>query len=363
MSIISTKILYAVVMLLVALLAYGTDRSGKRSQWYAIAIVIILSLLVGLRGETVGVDTWTYKSIFEYNNGQVSAVYGVTEPVFLYISSVIMSLSGETWLAFLFWAFVTNGLIVSRLYQLRERLSFITAIFLYMLVYYFPSMNIMRQMVAVALVFYGTKWLEGHQRIWKFMIVTVVALLIHYSAAICFLLLPLSLICRERQLSRAKKMLLWLMFFAVPLLVYGAYTLIIAQYEDFLNPGRAAVGIGTLIPIKLAILLFVFIWERNKASRDEGDYGHEYKMVQLAYLIGLLGFFISYFWRYADRMVYYFAIFETVCYGVWMRKHRRNDLIKLMLLFVMALYFLTLVILAGEGSGQGQYPYTLFWMN
>ena len=366
MSIISTKILYTFVILFVVLLAYKTDKSKKKSQWYAVAIVIILSLVVGLRGEAVGVDTWVYKTIFEYNNGQVLSAYGVAEPVFLYVSSGIMTLTGEAWFVFLFWALLTNGLIVSRLYQLRGRLSFPTAIAMYTLVYYFPSMNIMRQMVAIALVFYGTKWLEGHQKIWKYVVMMVIAVLIHYSALICLVFIPVSLICRGNYLSKAKKILLLLMVLAFPIAIYVAYTFAIAQYAVFLTPGHSGAGIGALIPIKLAIFLFVFIWEHDKRvaiSLSGSDYKAEYKMYQFAYLIGLLGFLISYFWRYADRMVYYFAIFETICYGIWMRKHCRNDIIKLLALLVIAAYFLTSVVLAGEGSGQGQYPYAFFWMD
>ena len=363
MSIVATKLLYLVMMCAVLVSAYAVDKSKSQSRRYAFVIILVLSLIAGLRGESVGVDTWVYKSIFESNNGKIAYLYGVTEPIFVYISSVIMTLTGNAWPVFLFWSVVTNAFIVSRMYELRYRCSFTISVAVYVLVYYFPTFNIMRQMVAVAIVFYATKWLEGRQSILKYVVAVIVASMIHYSAAISLVYIPIYLYFKKNHLSRAKKILLLLLVLSVPVIFFGVYYLFVSQYVGYLSAGISGTSAGLMIPLKLCIMLCIIVWERCRASvKLHQDQIAEYRVHKVAYFVGLAGFMFSYFWQYADRVVYYFVIFETACYGIWLKHHRRNDVIRLMIIMVLCVYFVSTYLLGGEGSGQGQYPYYFFWM-
>ena len=294
MSVASSKILYICIIVIVLGLANGVTKSRKHSLRYAIIMVIILALIAGLRGSSVGIDTLTYKMLFELNDGRVLYAYGVSEPVFIYLSSAIMTISGHTWTVFLFWAIVTNGLIIFRLYELRDRLSFVMSLAVYMLIYYFLTFNIMRQMVAVGIIFFAARWLEGKQQLYKFLVAALIAFLIHNSALISLVYIPISIICRHRQLSKAKELILVCCMLTAPIVWYVGYIFAFSRYQYVLQANIQRAEVGLVVPLKILTFICALIFAGKQLKRTENGIG-EYKIYLLAYSIGLAGFLFSYF--------------------------------------------------------------------
>ena len=155
--------------------AYLANNSNKKA--YLFMLVAVLTIMAGFRGVNCGVDTPLY-----YDNIVKDFPYSwqFREEGFRLIATYFMENFQNPQLVFIFCAFVTNLLILLRLWDFKDKANFGFMTLLYLLLYFSNSMNIMRQYVAVAIVFYGTRYLNKNKLL--FIPFVTVAFFIHRSS-------------------------------------------------------------------------------------------------------------------------------------------------------------------------------------
>lgn len=130
----------------------------KDNKLFLVLGVVALSLGAGLRNDNVGLDTYQYISAFKTN---FSVIWLFKETGFREISRLLMNaFSGNTTCLLLLYAAVTNALILYRLWDFRKDCSYSYMAFLYITLHYMNTLNIMRQYIAIAIVFFATRFLE-----------------------------------------------------------------------------------------------------------------------------------------------------------------------------------------------------------
>lgn len=366
-----SRLLYISLLLLTAGFAWlAQRRDGKRARLFVFLIVLLLTLVSGLRGGSVGIDTEAYRTVFQASQYGLaySARFGVTDGGFLLITYVTVWLFQTPQAPFVVFGAIINGLIVVRLYELRRQISFPLAMLSYVCLFYPYTFNIMRQCVAVAMIFYASQYLTENKYI-KFICVVLLAMTVHTSAIAGLGLLFVDFVRWKRLPRRVKKWLrplLWLL----PLLCGLLAAFLFARYAHLMGLGKY-IHPGLMIPLKMCYLIVWYFMEFEqrlqfkspaKICRDGIDalFVRNEKTHVLYYAIGLCCNFAAYYIRYFDRVGLYFSLFELIVFGMMAKRTRNVPLIWLFPLALCLLYFWG--ALHGNG-GQGQLPYLPFWLN
>lgn len=188
------------------LLAFFANRAEKRWKFLALSVVSILVTvaLAGLRDYSIGIDVKNYfnmerfwagaiksDSLWDYLRAYISG--GYREPLFALFLGSIAQLTGSyrvfLWAAH---AVIVTGVYIGAFRQ-RKRVEPALVLLLFYLLYYNNSLNIIRQYMAVALLFAVFADLEQRKFV-RYVIVTVVASLIHTTALLGLVPLAVTLI-------------------------------------------------------------------------------------------------------------------------------------------------------------------------
>lgn len=136
------------------------------------------------------------------------------------ISKALRQLTGTDRIVFLFYAFLTNGLIISRLWKWKNRCSFVLMMFFYLTLYYPQSLNIMRQYVAVAVVFWAFDFVF-EKKYKRYIVMVLIAACFHASSLLAIVFFPIHYYMTNRNLikkiSFSFSILILLLFVAMPL--------------------------------------------------------------------------------------------------------------------------------------------------
>lgn len=318
-----------------------------------VVIAIILIVVSGMRTEEVGIDNSLYagkhyQHMLLYGANTVSKWY---DTYYIYLMELVSQI-GTYYLFTLVVSTMTYTLIITRLWELREVASFPVALLTFMCVYWPMSLNISRQFLAVALVFWGSRFFFSKQYM-RFSIIIIIAMLIHKISIISFglfLLLPLF----SNELSRTKRTLVTLAGIISPIIMVIVLTLLYTNYAgNYL--GSVNIDIGFMGIIKV---LFIFgMLMLCKSSTDQAIESNEIKGMVAVATAGVLVAFAGYFFSHLDRIALCFLMYEPILYGYLFKKNSKA-ISNTTLLFVAVLCSYTLLS-SLLSDAQGIVPYSL----
>lgn len=353
-----TYVVYILLLFLVLLFSGQAQRTQKRT--YLWLLVLALTFVAGCRAFTVGKDTVSYIRIFNYlENDLWDWAYG--EIGFKWFSLVFLELFKNYTLLLLVYAFATNALIILRLWDFRKVSSFTCMVACYYISFWFMTMNIMRQFVAIAIVFYATKYIE-QKKYFKFLCFVGIATLFHTSSLIGIGFVALD-IFQWRFLNRIQKILMGTAVFCSPVVIF--YILeALARYEHYLNSiSKASFGIMIIAKLALyffSLLLFYKMKPNKKECKDVMEHNqYSIRCVKLYYLSGLLLTSLGYFISIMSRIGLPFYLYECVYFGMLVKITRGKEIFRM----VLMLLFLYIFILDMISNGQGVLPYVFVWQS
>lgn len=345
MSIQSLTLYIGVGIMSVWLTNYATKYNKKSFLFLAI---MCLSLFSGLRAETIGIDTINYFKIFNYiAHGQLSRVHGL-EKTFTYICKILLDIwENNNFLLFIF-AFVTHALIILRFWDFKDDISVAWSVFCYYCTFYFLSLNIMRQFCAIAIVFFGTRYLkEGKYLV--FSIFVTMGTLFHLSALLGFGYLLLELFEWSHFAKKRKALLISLLLIGTLLSTY-VLTLVL-KYERHFEEQKEFEGIGIYFIIKFIFFICSGFFITKRIDKDTR------LLTQVYYFIGFALSSIGFFYPFMDRIGLYYMIYEGVYLGMLVKNSTDNSWFKIL----VGLLFGTAFIYSFLQDGNGCVPYFFFW--
>lgn len=324
-----------------------------------VIIILFLSLCAGFRGESVGCDTLGYMyNIESCRPGYYGGVIGGMEQGFYLLIKSILLVFDNTQFVLIVIALLINTLIITRLWSLKDKISFSFAVFCYTALYYLSTYSGIRQWIAVAVVFYASKYVF-EQKYGIFTIFVLIASTIHNSALIALIYIPLDMVFWERVPLKYKKIFL-ISVISSPLLLYGMFVLItktglISQYAHLLADDYKNINIGFSLFIKLAFIIFVVSLVKEKDYRFKDIYFG--KKVILFYFVGVVLTFSGYFYYNISRIGWYFMVYEIVFFSMVSKTKRFGIVLKYAIVLVsLYLFYRNL-----KGSGASEMPYIPFW--
>ena len=337
------------------LLSHGAVRHQRKGfVWIQ---VLLLTLLAGLRGETVGIDTASYLEKFQLlAAGDFAGAYGLEFSFKAVCFLVLKFVPSNTFLLLLF-AFLTHGLILWRFWDYRQVSSYPWMVFCYYLGFFFMSLNCMRQFCAIAMVFYASRYLE-RRRLMAFVFGVLLAAVFHGTAVVGLVLLVFGFFS-WKELSNLQRiffldvLLLSPLFFLYAQQVYARYARYFSQPQ---------VEIGRMLPVKLLFLagtLLLVVAGRREGRSPETARTSKLLLPVLCYGLGLCLALLGYFYPYMERISWYFYLFEGVYFGALLKE--RRPLQQLVCGYGVVLFLGYEFVQSMLHNAQGTMPYLFFW--
>lgn len=333
--------LYVSCILSVLFLAYIADRREDRFCLFLCAF--ILSLFCGVRSVETGVDTNNYYIFMSYIRGAgISYGSDIGFSVFAY---VLMGFLKNPYHPLVIFAFITNYLIVYRIWDFRKEASFTLMMLLYVAIYFPYTLNIVRQFLAIAIVFWGTRYIEREEYV-KYIVLNILASTMHSSALICFIFLFL---------NSARNKYKVLGFGMAVCCVLGGIVIFnqnIVKYKQYFLDTNLTIHAMTIL--KILCVLFIMLFNKMFKNKEfsvskDGILIPIKKIIPIMYLTGLLLATLGMKFKFMNRIGFYFTMFELPFWGQVVRA-RVNKREYQFVIFMIIGYFLFSSYLSGDNA-------------
>ena len=322
--------------------------------------VLHFSLIAGLRAHSVGTDTQLYNNIFLTTaNSNFAELLNNSKFIgYSFLMKIISIFTGNNYTVFLlFVSFLTNFFIFFVAYKIRETSLFFTAFFYSVFYYFYQSMNISRQYLAIALCIYFFYLVAVEKKFIKGLVVLLIATSIHTTAIVCLIFIPLS------RIKWDLKKYLYLSFLSVICsLLYKRgvifFTNIFDDYQMYSENQYLAAGnrIFLVMFLLLIVLLGLFLTNRYKEIYSDNVF-----ILQSFLLVSIIfGLFYS-----RDQLVVriqtYYEIFSVMYIPLlFFPRPSKSSLFRPISFFILAIALVSLVPFYYQLSGNygNIIPYT-----
>lgn len=349
MESVLSLVFYLFLAVFCSVIAYLAQKKEKRLLlWLP---VLVLAVVAGIRAASVGVDTGGYLRMFPwYDNVGVSAIN--REYLFYFIGLGIYRIFGTVQPVFFVFGLLIYALVFFRLWDFRKTADLGICALLFVLFYFGSSMNGLRQYIAIAIVFYATRYLRQERYI-LFCLLVALSALFHVSSIICLAFVVLYIGIRRQYKFRQLIYLVCFLIAAVP-----AGWLLLQYYGSYLDDVKET-DFGLMSIVRLGVLLGCYILctvQLSAAKRKPADeqpvllsaseeqttaLGGRFvddSSFRFLFLISLLGMILglaSAFIDFASRAGYYFRIFEIVFFGAVFQSRQIDKFLKAFILMAL----------------------------
>lgn len=322
--------------------------AGKINSLGCLILGLLIPIVLSGTRYLVGTDYGTY--VEEYDNVIQSGWAGHMEPVFNIVAHISNLLTKSHMLLFVIYATITVLFFWKGMKHIaipQGRMCILWFLFLTMV---FPhSMNIMRQVAAAAVIFYGAQFIFRRQ-VPQFIITVLFAALLHGSALLLLMLYPITIVMNRISkqdrfviinITLASFAMLATLLASGPLLKYvpvlGDYMGYgIVEQMDWTDAGLRAFIPKTLLFIIMVAVMFMSL---RYIKRD----GVERRALVAYYTFMLLGFtalVAGLFWNAAERMSYYlFLPFVIVLFVYGISRTRLRKILPIVAITAGIIYF------------------------
>lgn len=309
---------YLIVYACSVSLFYAGQKSHRGAVPLYICALLLPALLAGLRDYSIGTDVLVYgnawfrlavrsEDFWGYFNHVRSGGSGLLYALFNYIISRVFD---SPHVFYFFWMLAELTLVFLAAKRLEDVVDVPFAMLTYYLLFYNTSLNILRQSMAMIIILFGYDDIRKN-RVFRYGILVVVAMLFHASGIVGLALYVLHFILQRR----LKK--LW-KFFAILCCGMAAVLctkiaewilqlgILGARYAHYLTDIEGSAGRFNRIVLygSVAFLLFFLTVKPKEHTTEHED-------IKMYMLCSFLFFPIGAHYGFANRILYYFDIFAV----------------------------------------------------
>lgn len=323
---LSATLFYFLVSLVTGLLAELSVKANKSlRKAFACLSIIVPATFAGLR-YGIGTDYFvTYKPYFDYLSGNGSLLLVNRESLDLgyYLLNVLVIKLGGNFQLVLYLASVITFLAFRKaIFPYKEKISIGLSTFVFMLMYYQASFNIIRQMMAATIVLYSFQYIVQRNPK-RFVLWVFIAALFHKTA---ILVLPFYLLANVVTKRKYKALIIAfyiLFFYAV--FNFDQFTPILnfidssGYYSNYLRKVSSfSFSVGLLIRTVPYILAVFLLWKKIKGDRTLNIFLN-------SFLLGSILRLIVYMTQFdADRIALYFLMPQVIFIPYLARYYKKS---------------------------------------
>lgn len=373
-------LIYLIVFLITTYFVYKAEISKKESskKYYIFLAIFLLAAFAGCRAESVGTDVRNYgmnnfnlalryHSFAHYYSNYSIAV--LSEPLYHLLVFFLSRVFTDYHWALFFYELITVSFCYlgiercNKIFNTKKWLAFLV----YNLVLFNISINLMRQMIAVSIIFYALTF-AFEERYKTYIALTFLAVGFHSSGIIGAAILPMYLILRQkRKISTTKQFTQGIIFFLLLFLTIALGStgvrflvskgIVRSLYLSYLDDGTGAVSTVSYSMLVIYLIYFGIYMKHYHQINRKGLESMFFLMCSVIMLISPFGQLIS---TYISRIANYFIPFQIIslvnisqCYS---KKSQKDWIILLVSLFLCVWYFNFVI----RGIGE-TIPYTTFF--
>ena len=302
----------------------------KKNRVIYVLTFSFLLLLGGLRGLDVGTDTQNYLDVYEMLHDDAGTLYVMSfmEPFWVLLNKLVIYTFDDYQLVVFLGVFLAITPFFIRVWK-SSKSPYAAILFYVLLYYYFNTYNVVRQMIALSVVFYSYPfWEKGSYK--KAISCTILAMMFHVSAFFAFLI----------PLLKKVKMQTSLVICILPATyLLGALVMpsiipqlpIEGKYETYIENSAANLSITRLLLNVFFILLFLL---SHGKGRDI-----YFKM----FFVGVIMYNLLTFSPALGRCALYFMLAHLIIFSNLSRYRMNTVFVWCVLLFYGLFYYLTLL--------------------
>lgn len=323
---------------------------------WCILISLPFILTAYYRDYSVGTDTQRmYYSIYYQGYAVNNWHYSLYEFLFIWLIKLGYRLGGTFDFELLLISILTVGfMFISFLFR-KERINLIVASVLYGVFLFLPSMNIMRQLLAVSIAFFGVKFIEKND-VKKFLLIELIACFIHStSIAVMIYLIPYLL----RKVDDKIKRIVVLIFLGSPVIINWVFNSVMkvplfAKFASFIREfDMNTVQLKFLIP-QIFVLPLIILNYKKLVKADHNNFLHicaSFCILGAIYLSG-------YLW-YAFRVLFFFLPSEIVILSQIGALYKTKIIAAIVNIYFIAIAILNFYLLYVYWGADSIFPYVI----
>ena len=321
------------ILLTVALTMLALKINNKKIRAIVICLIILFpSILAGIRYGIGNDYLGVYEPIFE---GAKNKVYvnrnRNIELGYIAINNMVLLFNGEFPMVMFICSLITNTFFILGIFQYKEKINVSIAVGIYMLIYYQSTYNIVRQMMALSIIFWGYQFLNydnGKKNavigILKYSLCVIIAATFQKSAIIMFSIIILNLICKQNKIKNLKYYIYIIVFIivincdnignllaSIPQLKY---------YAGYLQtPNGFCISLGFLIRNIPLILPYFLI---RKEIDSDNEFNLQCSIAFIGIILSLLAVLVP---HYGERISIYFMVSQMILVPAYIETLRKMN--------------------------------------
>ena len=257
---------------------FAKDKKGKfkLNKFFWILSIAVLTIVIGLRKSGVGVDDWQYEQIYNrvrVHGPIVEFLQETMEPGYL-ILNYIVGIFTSNFQVFLFIVSLISILFYYKAIEYeRKNVNLFLVVFLFGTIMYLYFFGIIRLFLASSIIAYSLRYVF-EKKSKKFIIFTILATSIHYSATFMLFLLYFS--TEKEEKPRKIRDIVLLIVIGMPILILVVTQLIFPmmgqRYEHYLTLSGIKLSIDQFDKIPIVILSVIFYKQMKLLNRNARIY-------------------------------------------------------------------------------------------
>ncbi len=309
---IKTTIVYAIIFIISLFFCRIFEKknlSPKKKIIVLMGIMIPPILLASVR-YLVGIDYLAY--IINYNgivtmfSPKMVLYFYSKEPLYVITTYIGYLLVGTFTGAFWIYSIIYIFFVFEGIRYYKNKISITLGLFIFYMTYYLVFFNMIRQMIAVAIILFASRYIF-EKKFWKYFIWIIIAGLFHKSAYIMIFLYLLNYKLDSKRISKIFFILATIApIFMIPLLK------IIIWFDGIIGIFTKYSSIDINLNLKFLLyvvptLLFIMFYRKKILELDI-----RYELFIRIVFLQLPAQFLGCFVETADRISVYFAIFQVI---------------------------------------------------
>ena len=351
-------IIYWFGLLLTLLLTVIYSRMQFRKKYWDIVwialICLPLSIIAGMRSY-VGTDYVNYVRIFnevKYLTLGECFTHSYLDRGFAVLVKLIWYITDNLKVIFFLFNFATLFIALKAVSKYKKDMSVMLFMLLFYLIIYHHSLNILRQCFAVSLMIWAL-CLMIERKVWKSLIVCVLAMFIHNTMIIGILfIVVLSILCSEKEMKKLENgtcssvhvlyyCLIFISIFLVPFFLKLMIKMPVFQAYAKYFIADVDIGIGRIAEFIILFAPLLWVWKTIVSSKAL------FAMFNAAVLY-LPVAFTGYYFNWASRMNLYTTVIFAIMIPMIFKKEKNPNkkfvIVCWYLFYFVGTYFLEILI-------------------
>ncbi len=327
-----TLLFYFGIFFLISFLAFITERAYKKSGSFKtftynkgtlkvnpsilireILLIALPVILLTFR-YGIGTDYFSYRAIYHNNINTSFFTFSLNDEFSIeFGNNLLVRISNFLFHDYHGYIFLTAliicGLFFYFLKEYTELCRFSLMVFICLVIFVGPSMNIIRQVMAVAIVIQGFKYIFSRKFL-PYLIFILVAAVFHSTALI---MIPVYFLYSKKEKQNAVRLIVVICIcLFLPVIMDLVFRLLpyipfLARYASKYTFSFQASFKIIYIVLKIPIILYVFLFYKKLISKDSRNEFYIY-----LFLIELAASFLGSFSQWSFRIMYYGMISEII---------------------------------------------------